>query len=348
MQNLRHLSSLRIAYILQKTWPNSDDLQLFPLGSVSAVAFDTANNVLVFHRGDRVWNAFTFNFNNEYMGPRNPIGQPTIMAYNRNSGKLVYKMGTNMFYMPHGITVDPTDASIWVTDVALHQVMKLRRTSDTMLHKELVLGEAFVPGANSNRFCKPTAVAILPNGDFFVADGYCNSRIIKFSKTGERLLTWGKSAFTGYAFDVAPENVFAIPHALALAPEWGLLCVADRENGRVQCFHTGNGTFHSQYHSPVIGDRLFGVAYAPIHGGQLFVLNGPTLRQAEADEPNDSAERPNNKVMAFVIDMKSKKVISKFADVLMNPHDVIVSDDGSQVRDFCNKKKRSFYSIILN
>jgi len=32
--------------------------------------------------------------------------------------------GENMFWMPHGLTVDQYD-NIWVTDVGLHQVFKV-------------------------------------------------------------------------------------------------------------------------------------------------------------------------------------------------------------------------------
>lgn len=100
------------------------------------------------------------------------------------------------------------------------------------------------------------------------------------------------------------------------------MCVADRENGRVQCFHHSNGSFHSQYHSPVIGDRLFSVAYAPIKGGQLFVVNGPPTYPTMRME-----------VKGFIIDMTSGNVTAKFPDDanFTNPHDVAVTEDGAEV-----------------
>lgn len=67
---------------------------------------------------------------------------------------------------------------------------------------------------------------------------------------------------------------------------------------------------------------MFSVAYAPVNGGQLYVVNGPQNRGEY------------HKVMGFVIDMKTKDVISKFGpnnQPFENPHDIIVSPDGQEV-----------------
>ncbi|XP_037035974.1 peptidyl-alpha-hydroxyglycine alpha-amidating lyase 1 isoform X2 [Bradysia coprophila] len=312
----QEIEKLNTTHLLQSTWPTPSR----KLGTVSQVSFDLSGNVVVFHRGDNVWNSETFSIRNEYQGERVPIKDNTLIAFNRTTGSVVYEYGKDLFYMPHGLTIDH-EGNVWVTDVALHQVMKFNAKGD-MKTPEITLGMAFKPGPSKSQFCKPTAVAVLPDGQFFVSDGYCNSRILKYSKEGKLLFNWGQNSFQGQAFDVAPENYFAIPHALALVPEMDLLCVADRENGRVQCFYTLNGTFHSQYHSPIIGDRLFSVAYAPIQGGQLFVVNGPTL-----------SLKPEhyNEVRGYVIDMKTKNVVGKTDQQFSNPHDIIVSADGMEV-----------------
>lgn len=95
--------------------------------------------------------------------------------------------------MPHGITVDHEN-NVWLTDVALHQVFKfgpsLNNSDENLL---MILGTAFEPGNDLDKFCKPTSVAVASNGEFYVADGYCNSRIIKFSPDGRVLLEWGRS-----------------------------------------------------------------------------------------------------------------------------------------------------------
>lgn len=97
--------------------------------------------------------------------------------------------------------------------------------------------------------------------------------------------------------------------------------MADRENGRVQCFQHSDGSYNSQYHSPLIGDRLFSVAYAPIDGGKLFVVNGPVLSGIL------------NEVKGFVIDMASGNVTAKFpADLnFTNPHDIAVTTNGQEI-----------------
>ena len=98
------------------------------------------------------------------------------------------------FYLPHGISIDH-EGNLWLTDVALHQVFKFPPGgAETPL---IMLGEKLVPGPDKDHFCKPTDVAVDPaTGNFFVADGYCNSRIMKFSPQGEFLMEWGKTAYS--------------------------------------------------------------------------------------------------------------------------------------------------------
>ncbi|XP_017045041.1 peptidyl-alpha-hydroxyglycine alpha-amidating lyase 1 isoform X1 [Drosophila ficusphila] len=315
------LAKLNSTYLYQNAWPANN----VKLGAVTAVSFDKAGNVVIFHRVDRVWGQTTFDNKNQYQEKyRGPIGKSTILALEPATGKVQYDWGKNFFYMPHGLTVDPED-NVWVTDVAMHQVFKFPpRGGDGK--PLLTLGEVFQPGTG-RKFCKPTSVAVLDNGDFFVADGYCNARILKYSPTGELILSWGQNSFSGVSYDVAPQNYFAIPHALTLVPELQLLCAADRENGRVQCFSSHNGTFHSQYHNQLIGDRLFSMAYTPAAGGQLVIVNGPTAELGIHPEHY-------NEVHGFVLSMRSKQLISKFGPnnlEFQNPHDVAVTTDGNEI-----------------
>ncbi|CAG9136998.1 unnamed protein product [Plutella xylostella] len=278
------------------------------LGQVSAVALDNSGRLVIFHRAANVWDATTFYMDNVYKGiTTKPIPEPTLLVFN-DTGSIVDKWGQNLFYMPHGLTID-SQGNYWVTDVAMHQVFKF--TAGDRTKPQLVLGEKFVPGADETHFCKPSGVAVLGNGDFFVSDGYCNTRVIKFNAEGQRILQWGRdSSDSPYSFN--------LPHALALAEDKGQVCVADRENGRVACFRTDNGTYVASYKNWLIGPRVFSVAYSPVHGGRLYVVNGP------------GATVP---VRGYVIDFTTGRLIQTFAPQgdFHNPHDVAVSPDGADV-----------------
>jgi peptidylamidoglycolate lyase len=105
------------------------------------------------------------------------------------------------------------------------------------------LGEAKVSGNDSTHFNRPTDVAITKDGSFYVSDGYGNSRVVKFSSTGQYLFEWGKEGDN--------EGEFNLPHAVDLDNEENVY-VADRENNRVQVF-TPTGDFIKQW-----TDKSFG------------------------------------------------------------------------------------------
>ena len=51
----------------------------------------------------------------------------------------------------------------------------------------MTLGEVEVPGNDEKHFNRPTDIAWLPDGTFFVSDGYANTRVVKFDKNGKFL-----------------------------------------------------------------------------------------------------------------------------------------------------------------
>lgn len=52
------------------------------------------------------------------------------------------------------------------------------------LEPALTFGQAFQPGPGVRHLCMPTAVAVASTGEIFIADGYCNSRILKYNAAG--------------------------------------------------------------------------------------------------------------------------------------------------------------------
>ncbi|XP_031832415.2 peptidyl-alpha-hydroxyglycine alpha-amidating lyase 1 isoform X1 [Nomia melanderi] len=323
-------------------------------GQISAVSIDPNGNIGVFHRGSRTWGASTFNVNNRFDPNNGPIKENTVILLDK-SGKKLFEWGGNMFYLPHGLTID-SYGNYWITDVALHQVFKFdaediammtnveklrnRRYNQERIYlnnrnfnilfqsynprPSLILGEPFEPGNDETRFCKPTAVAVQDNGDFFVSDGYCNFRIIKFNAKGERILQWGRRwKYTGSIYmQDPPPNMFYVPHALALASEFNLIFVADRENGRVLSFSANNGTFQKQYKHPTIGTKIYSVAYTK---EKLYLINGP--------EPQNSEPQNSEHIRGFILDVHSGDILSQFGPNhdMNRPHDIAVTENGSEI-----------------
>ncbi|XP_025899851.1 peptidyl-glycine alpha-amidating monooxygenase isoform X2 [Nothoprocta perdicaria] len=287
-------------------WPGLD----LKLGQVSGLALDPENNLVVFHRGDHIWdeNSFDSKFVYQQQGV-GPIEQDTILVLNPNNAQLLHSTGKNLFYLPHGLSIDQ-NGNYWVTDVALHQVFKLGADDKEPL---LLLGTALQPGSDRNHFCQPTDVAVDPvTGTIYVSDGYCNSRIVQFSPSGSFLKQWGE----GTSSDGARPGQFRIPHSLALIPEFSQLCVADRENGRIQCFALETGQFLREIKHKSFGRELFAVSYVP--GGLLFAVNGM---------PYPGETEP---VQGFVMNFSTGEIIDTFSPVRKSfemPHDVVASED---------------------
>ncbi|KAM6187087.1 peptidyl-glycine alpha-amidating monooxygenase isoform 1-T1 [Sarcoramphus papa] len=289
-------------------WPGLD----LKLGQVSGLALDPENNLVIFHRGDHIWdeNSFDSKFVYQQRG-LGPIEQNTILVLNPSNAKLLHSIGKSLFYLPHGLSIDK-NGNYWVTDVALHQVFKLGADDKEPL---LILGVALQPGSDKNHFCQPTDVAVDPiTGSIYVSDGYCNSRIIQFSPNGLYVMQWGEGIET--SLGRARPGQFHIPHSLALIPDFSQLCVADRENGRIQCFRLETGEFIREIKHKSFGRELFAVSYVP--GGLLFAVNGmPYPGEAEP-------------VQGFVMNFSTGEIIDTFIPLRKSfemPHDVVASED---------------------
>ena len=58
---------------------------------------------------------------------RTPIPNVTICTLDPETGEAKNSWGSNMFYVPHGLAVDLA-GNTYVTDVGLHQVMRVNKT----------------------------------------------------------------------------------------------------------------------------------------------------------------------------------------------------------------------------
>ena len=245
-----------LGYRVVHGWPHLPPGEL--LGQVSGIGLDSRGTVIVFRRAQRTW-PLTDSLSTD------PIEAPTVLLFDGASGRQLGAWGAGHFAMPHGLTLDGQD-NVWVTDVALHQVFKFTRNGALLL----ALGERGVPGDDSVHFNRPTDVAVSPDGSFYVSDGYRNSRVVRFSKEGRYLFSWGRKGNRPGEFD--------LPHSIARDAA-GQLYVADRRNARIQVFDSV-GHFLTQWKGPELG-RPWAVRVGA--DGYLYVVDGGDLPTGPPD-----------------------------------------------------------------
>jgi DNA-binding beta-propeller fold protein YncE len=93
---------------------------------------------------------------------------------------------------------------------------------------------------DAGHFGQPTAIAFLPDGTFFISDGYSNRRVAKFDKDGKFLMDWGGIGRGPGEFAAQGEV-----HSVAVDGQRRVY-VADRGNSRIQIFDE-NGKFLDQW-----------------------------------------------------------------------------------------------------
>jgi DNA-binding beta-propeller fold protein YncE len=191
------------------------------LVEVAGVATDSHGQVFVFNRGDH-----------------------PVIIFDRD-GRFVGSWGEGLFARPHGITIGPDDA-VYCTDDFDHTVKKFTPLGELVG----MLGKSGCPsdtGATSTDFrtiCRagppfhyPTNLALAADGSMYIADGYGNARVHRYSPDGRHLSSWGGPG--------GAPGEFRVPHGIAVGPD-GTVVVADRENSRLQ-FFSPDGAFLQEW-----------------------------------------------------------------------------------------------------
>ena len=132
---------------------------------------------------------------------------------------------------PHKIKMSPYDPEkhVWVIDDQLHMIYKF--TYDGKL--VMSLGTKGQRGRDAGKlFDRPTDIAWLPDGTFFISDGYGGKRVAKFDKDGKFLKDWGQAPKDPK--NPGP-NEFNTVHSVAVSDDRRVF-VVDRGHGRMQIF----------------------------------------------------------------------------------------------------------------
>lgn len=156
-------------------------------------------------------------------------GENGVLVFNAN-GKVIGSWGKG-FVSKHGLRV--INDKVWVTDRERHIVMEF--TLDGKLLR--TLGTDGKSGLGTNEFNMPSDIAIAPNGDIYISDGYGNNRVMRFSAEGEFKQSWGTKG--------DGPGQFNLVHNIAIDKK-GRVYIADRENERIQIFDA-DGKFLDQW-----------------------------------------------------------------------------------------------------
>jgi DNA-binding beta-propeller fold protein YncE len=177
------------------------------LGLVSHVAVDSRDRVYFYQRAE-----------------------PPVLVFDAD-GHFLTAWGGQRLRDAHGIFIGPDD-HVYLCNRDEHEVLKLSPDGRILL----VLGHRGRPALQAP-FNHPADVAVSPSGEIYVADGYGNSSVHRFSPEGRHLASWGAAG--------AGPGEFTTPHGIWVDGPDRVL-VADRENNRVQLF-SPEGDYYGEW-----------------------------------------------------------------------------------------------------
>ena len=206
---------MHASYSKQAGWPKLPDGFAFRM--VSNIAEDSLGRLYFVHRGARP--LVRFDRDGDFLESLGEPDLPQSVNYDLSKNP---PQPIGREYWLHGLHVDPWN-NIWVTDPGRHLVLKF----DPHGRLLMTLGQSGQPGEALDRFNQPTAVVVDRSGHIYVADGYGNSRIVKYSADGRPQLAWGRKG--------SAPGEFQTPHGLSIDADDNIY-VAERMNHRVQIF----------------------------------------------------------------------------------------------------------------
>lgn len=186
-------------------WPASVEL-----GYTHGIVTDSEDRVYIFH-----------------------TGRPSIAVFTEQ-GDFIRAFGEQFEGGAHGFYLHKEDIGevLYITDTSRCNMVKLTLDGEVLLTLGAPEGDMY----DAERRYVPTDVAVGTNGDIYVSDGYGQSWVHQYDKTGGYIRSWG-----GKGSEIGQFNS---PHGISvnLRGSEEEIYVADRGNHRVQVF-TPDGEF---------------------------------------------------------------------------------------------------------
>jgi len=181
---------------------------------------------------------------------------------------------------PHQIKISPYDAEkhVWIIDDQLHMIYRFSYAGE-LVHSKGQLGQR---GRGPNTFDRPTDIAWLPDGTYFITDGYGGTRVAKYAADDSFIKDWGQAPADPQ--NPGP-NEFNTVHSIAISADRRLYIV-DRGHQRMQVFDE-EGTFLDMWplrspHWPASQGTLV-VNHFIDHNGFIWAGDGVTARILKFD-----------------------------------------------------------------
>ena len=194
-------------------------------------------------------------------------------------GNFISSWGEGTFSAnPHGIYIAPNE-NVWLVDRDYHIATEYSPAGEPLR----TLGNKLEPSPSfrGEPFNMPSGLAIAPNGEIFVSDGYGGHRVHKFSADGDLLLSWGREG--------AGPGEFANLHNIGVDSR-SRVFICDRENNRVQLFDDQGGFLEEWTDLLSPGDIWFSndLAYVieqgPHNGVSIWTLDGDLVTRWRTTE----------------------------------------------------------------
>ena len=219
-----------------------------PLRLISSIAVDARGRVYAYQRAE-----------------------PPVVVFDPD-GRVHATWGEDQVADPHGLTVAP-DGRVLLVDRDAHQVLVFTADGEQVG----AIGTRHSPRFQAP-FNHPTGVAVAPDGEIYVCDGYGNSVVHRFAADGTHRATWGRPG--------SGPGEFTTPHAVAIDGRDRVL-VVDRENNRVQLFDregTYLGEWSDLYHPMdiFVDDRGMTFVTDQIPRISLFASDGALVGRCRA------------------------------------------------------------------
>ncbi len=138
----------------------------------------------------------------------------------------------HLWVRPHDVEISPYDPEkhVWIVDADGHAVYKFTNDGSELV---LTLGTPGVPGEDETHFRHPTFLVFMDENTMYLADGYDNTRVIKYDMEGNFLAQWGEA---GTPPNETRPGHWNNVHGIGVDPTTRRVFVNDRTNARVQVF----------------------------------------------------------------------------------------------------------------